>query len=77
MIKSAANMFFYKANINLITSFVLIQECLLLMTNNNHGHAVTFGSTVSFGTGVSNVDYACSKIGALPLYERLVQELSH
>lgn len=77
MTKSAANTYFYEADINLITSFLLIQEFLPSMINNSYGHAVTVVSTASFETGVSDVDYACSKVGTLALHERLAQALRH
>lgn len=70
-------MYFYKANINLITSFLLIQEFPPLMINSIHGHIVTVVSTARFETGVSDANYACSRISVLALYEGLAQELSH
>ncbi|RYC80259.1 hypothetical protein BFJ63_vAg16855 [Fusarium oxysporum f. sp. narcissi] len=64
-------------DVNLIASFLLIQEFLPSMIQNNHGHVVSVASMASFVTGANNVDYACSKVGALAMHEGLAQELRH
>ncbi|KAI3533241.1 hypothetical protein CSPX01_12897 [Colletotrichum filicis] len=64
-------------DVNIIASFLLIKEFLPSMIHNNHGHVVTVASMASFVTGVHNVDYSCSKMGALGLHEGLAQEIRH
>lgn len=64
-------------DVNLIANFLLIKEFLPAMIKRNHGHIVTIASLASFITGVQNVDYSCSKVGALALHEGLAQELRH
>ncbi|KAL0932078.1 uncharacterized protein CTRU02_213031 [Colletotrichum truncatum] len=64
-------------DVNIIASFLLVKEFLPSMIKRNHGHIVTVGSMASFVTGVQNVDYASSKIGAIAFHEGLAQELRH
>ncbi|KAL5348109.1 hypothetical protein ACLOAV_006589 [Pseudogymnoascus australis] len=64
-------------DVNLVANFLLIKEFLPAMIKRNHGHIVTIASLASFITGVQNVDYSCSKVGALALHEGLAQELRH
>ncbi|KAF9872688.1 short-chain dehydrogenase reductase [Colletotrichum karsti] len=64
-------------DVNIIAHFLLIKEFLPSMIKKNHGHVVTIASMASFVTGVQNVDYSCTKVGALALHEGLVQELRH
>ncbi|OBT75446.1 hypothetical protein VF21_05723 [Pseudogymnoascus sp. 05NY08] len=64
-------------DVNVIANFLLIKEFLPAMIKRNHGHIVTIASLASFITGVQNVDYSCSKVGALALHEGLAQELRH
>ncbi|KFX93597.1 hypothetical protein O988_06723, partial [Pseudogymnoascus sp. VKM F-3808] len=64
-------------DVNVIANFLLIKEFLPAMIKRNHGHIVTIASLASFITGVQNVDYSCSKAGALALHEGLAQELRH
>lgn len=64
-------------DVNIISNFLLIKEFLPSMIKRNHGHVVTIASMASFVTGVQNVDYSCTKVGALALHEGLAQELRH
>ncbi|KAH8585598.1 hypothetical protein B0O99DRAFT_530415 [Bisporella sp. PMI_857] len=64
-------------NVNLIAHFLLIKEFLPAMIKRNHGHVMTIASMASFITGVQNVDYCCTKAGALAFHEGLTQELRH
>jgi all-trans-retinol dehydrogenase (NAD+) len=64
-------------DVNIIANFLLIKEFMPAMIKRNHGHIVTIASLASFITGVQNVDYACSKAGALAMHEGLAQELRH
>lgn len=64
-------------DVNVIANFLLIKEFLPAMIKRNHGHIVTIASLASFITGVQNVDYSCSKAGALAMHEGLAQELRH
>lgn len=64
-------------DVNLIAHFLLIKEFMPAMVKCNHGHIVTVASMASFITGARNVDYACTKVGALAFHEGLTQELRH
>ncbi|KAJ5207752.1 hypothetical protein N7449_002131 [Penicillium cf. viridicatum] len=64
-------------DVNLIAHFLLIKEFMPAMVKGNHGHIVTVASMASFITGAQNVDYACTKVGALAFHEGLTQELRH
>ena len=61
--------------VNIIAHFLLIHQFLPEMIRRNHGHIVTIASMASFGTQATNVDYACTKAGALTFHEGLTQEL--
>ncbi|PVH71919.1 NAD(P)-binding protein [Cadophora sp. DSE1049] len=61
--------------VNIIAHFLLVRELLPPMIKANHGHIVTIASMASFGTQATNVDYACTKAGALSFHEGLTQEL--
>ncbi|KAH8587356.1 hypothetical protein B0O99DRAFT_526964 [Bisporella sp. PMI_857] len=61
--------------VNIISHFLLARELLPSMIRHNHGHIVTIASMASFGTQATNVDYACTKVGALAFHEGLAQEL--
>lgn len=63
--------------VNIIAHFLLMKEFLPSMIEHNHGHIITLASLASFVTGVKNVDYSCTKAGALAFHEGLTQELKH
>ncbi|KAH6886778.1 short chain dehydrogenase/reductase [Thelonectria olida] len=64
-------------DVNVIAHFFLIREFLPRMISQNHGHIITIASMASFVTLASNVDYSCSKAGALAFHEGLAQELKY
>jgi len=64
-------------DINIVSHFWLLREFLPHMIEQNHGHIVTIASAASYLTMASNVDYSCSKAGALALHEGLSQELKY
>ncbi|KAF7557593.1 hypothetical protein G7Z17_g518 [Cylindrodendrum hubeiense] len=63
--------------VNNMAHFWMIQEFLPAMIKANHGHIVTMASIASFVVIAGNVDYSCSKAGALAFHEGLRQELKH
>lgn len=63
--------------VNIIAHFILVKQFLPAMIKKNHGHIVTVASIASFMTQAQNVDYACTKAGALAFHEGLNQELKH
>ncbi|KAJ4297993.1 hypothetical protein N0V90_005892 [Kalmusia sp. IMI 367209] len=60
--------------INIIAHFTLIREFLPGMLRMRKGHIVTVASMLSFFSGDSLVDYACTKIGALYLNDGIRAE---
>lgn len=64
-------------DVNIIAHFLLVKEFLPTMIERDHGHIITVASLASFVTGVRNVDYSCTKVGALAFHEGLAQELRH
>lgn len=64
-------------DVNIIAHFLLLREFLPAMVRADHGHIVTIASMASFSTQATNVDYACTKAGALVLHEGIGQELKH
>ncbi|KAI1083239.1 hypothetical protein F5B20DRAFT_452280 [Whalleya microplaca] len=64
-------------DVNIIAHFLVVKEFLPAMVQRNHGHIVSIASMASFVAGVRNVDYACTKAGALAFHEGLAQELKH
>jgi short-subunit dehydrogenase len=64
-------------DVNVIAHFFLIREFLPWMISQDHGHIITIASMASFVTLASNVDYSCSKAGALAFHEGLAQELKY
>lgn len=64
-------------DVNIIAHFLLVKEFLPAMIERDHGHIITVASLASFVTGVRNVDYSCTKVGALAFHEGLAQELRH
>ncbi|KAH7153368.1 hypothetical protein EDB81DRAFT_791268 [Dactylonectria macrodidyma] len=63
--------------VNNMAHFWIVQEFLPAMIKANHGHVVTMASISSFVVIANNVDYSCTKAGALAFHEGLGQELKH
>jgi all-trans-retinol dehydrogenase (NAD+) len=63
--------------VNLISHFLLVKEFLPAMIKRNHGHIITIASMSSYVTVAQNVDYCCTKAGALAFHEGLAQELRY
>lgn len=63
--------------INIVSHFWTVREFLPAMIEQKHGHIVTIASMASFVTIAGNVDYSCTKAGALAFHEGLAQELQH
>lgn len=63
--------------VNSIAHFLLVKEFLPAMIKRNHGHIITVASMSSFVTVAQNVDYCCTKAGALAFHEGLAQELKY
>ncbi|KAF5599098.1 pectate lyase 1 [Fusarium pseudocircinatum] len=63
--------------VNLLAHFWLVQELLLSMVKQNHGHVVTIASVASFITIASNIDYSCTKASLVAFHEGLTQDLKH
>jgi all-trans-retinol dehydrogenase (NAD+) len=61
--------------VNSISHFLLVKEFLPEMVKRNHGHIITVASLSSYVTVAQNVDYCCTKAGALAFHEGLTQEL--
>jgi short-subunit dehydrogenase len=64
-------------NVNNVAHFLLTKEFLPHMIEKSHGHVVTMASLASFMVHASNVDYCCTKAGALAFHEGLAQELKY
>lgn len=62
-------------DVNVIAHFLLVREFLPAMVRANHGHVVTIASMASFAVISQNVDYSCTKAGALAFHEGLAGEL--
>ncbi|TVY82773.1 Dehydrogenase [Lachnellula suecica] len=62
-------------DVNIIAHFLLVKEFSPAMIKRNHGHIVTIASMASFMVHAQNVDYTCTKAGALAFHEGLAQEL--
>lgn len=62
-------------NVNIIAHFLLVKEFVPYMIKRNHGHVITIASMASFFVHAGNVDYCCTKAGALAFHEGLGQEL--
>jgi short-subunit dehydrogenase len=63
--------------VNSIAHFLLVKEFLPAIIKRNHGHIITIASMSSYVTVAQNVDYCCTKAGALAFHEGLAQELRY
>jgi len=62
-------------DVNVIAHFLMAKEFLPAMARADHGHVVTVASMASFAVIAQNVDYSCTKVGALAFHEGLAGEL--
>ena len=63
-------------NINSISHYLLAQQFLPAMVQNNHGMVVTVASQAAYVTAPNMTDYAASKAAALAFHEGLAAELA-